>query len=156
MAEYREAGTGGFANSTVRAKESAMIHFSTYLRTKSLDYLTMTEDNLCKETLFRQFGTYLISVAKTKGGKLLKRDTAVDYCSGVTQVLKKRLKKNVIFSATETWNSDVRYDILKLVTTRCVVAGVVVKEKSKGVGRNLMKSIGKLKIKKRCFKIKIK
>jgi hypothetical protein len=71
MAEYREAGTGGFANSTVRAKASAMIHFSTYLRTKNLDYLTMTEDDLCKETLFRQFGTYLISEEKCRdpGGK---------------------------------------------------------------------------------------
>ena len=142
MAEYREAGTGGFAKSTVRAKAAAMVHFATYLRTKNLDYLSMSEEDLCKETLFRQFGTYLITVAKTKGGRMLKRDTAVDYFSGVTMILKKRFKRNVIFSSTETWNSDVRYDILKLVTTRCIVAGVEVKEKSKGVGRNLMRSIG--------------
>ena len=103
----------------------------------------MCEEDLCKETLFRQFGTYLITVAKTKGGRMLKRDTAVDYFSGVTMVLKNRFKRNVIFSSTETWNSNVRYDILKLVTTRCIVAGVEVNEKSKGVGRTLMRSIGK-------------
>jgi hypothetical protein len=142
--DYREAGTGGIADSTVRAKASAMVHFISFLKTKQIDYTTMNEEELCVESLFRQFGTYLITTARVKKtGKLLKRDTAVDYFSGVVQVLKKRFKRNDIFKTTEVWCSEVRYDILKLVARRCITDGIEVKEKSKGVGRNLMKSIGK-------------
>lgn len=142
--DYREAGTGGIAASTVRAKTSAMVHFLSFLKTKELNYTTMNEEELCVESLLRQFGTYLITTAKKKRtGKLLKRDTAVDYFSGVVQVLKKRFKRNNIFQITEVWCSEVRYDILKLVARRCITDGIEVKEKSKGVGRNLMKSIGR-------------
>ena len=92
--DYREAGTGGIADSTVRAKASAMVYFLSFLKTKQLDYTTMNEEELCVESLFRQFGTYLITTARVKNtGKLLKRDTAVDYFSGVVQVLKRRFKR---------------------------------------------------------------
>ena len=61
--DYREAGTGGIAASTVRAKTSAMVHFLSFLKTKELNYTTMNEEELCVESLLRQF---LITTAKKK------------------------------------------------------------------------------------------
>ena len=146
---YREAGTGGIAKSTEQAKKSAIVHFVTYLMTKNLVYLEMSENELCSESLLRQFGTYLISTATTKSKnpsaspKLLKRDTAVNFFGNVVQVLKKRFKLNDIFRTTDTWSSEVRMDILRLVARRNIEDGIEIKEKSKGVGRDVMIIIGK-------------
>ena len=63
---YREAETGGIAKSTEQTKISAIVHFVTYLLTKILVYLEMSETELCSESFLRQFGTYLISTATTK------------------------------------------------------------------------------------------
>jgi hypothetical protein len=140
---YREAGTGGHAKSTVAGKVSALKQFKVFLSTKNMDYDNCSEDELCNESLIRQFGTFLIEHAVTPDGSLLMRDSATQYFSGMIQNLKDRFGKKVaLFQSSETWNTEVRSDIMKLVTRRCIANGTEVKDKSKGVGRNLMIEIG--------------
>ena len=78
--EYREAGRGGIAKSTVAAQNSAFNHFLAYLATKELDYSTMAEHEVCNKALLRQFGTYMITTAKTTHKKIpFERDSAYGY-----------------------------------------------------------------------------
>lgn len=140
---YREAGTGGHARSTVLGKTSALNHFVTFLGTKNLVYEACGQDELCNESNLRQFGTYLIEHALAADtGLPLARDTAIQYFSGVTNVLKAKYKDDNLFRSSETWNTEVRGDIMKLITRRHIVNGTEVKDKSKGVGRLLMIEIG--------------
>jgi hypothetical protein len=139
--EYREAGTGGVAKSTIVAQHSALLHFVAYLKTKNLVYETMTEDEICQESLLRQFGTYLITTARTKKGKkMFRRDSAY---GSVIQTLKRKFKKNELLS-NPTFVTEVRSDILKLIARRNILEGEEISEKSKGVGRNVMMLIGKI------------
>lgn len=64
----------------------------------------------------------------------------------MNQVLKKRFKNNDIFKTTDVWGSAVRADILRLVARRNIEDGIEIKEKSKGVGRDVMILIGKKKV----------
>ena len=104
----------------------------------------MSETELCSESLLRQFGTYLISTATTKlknpsaSPKLLKRDTAVNFFGNVVQVLMKRFKFNDILKTSDTWSSEVRVDILRLVARRNIEDGIEIKEKSKRVERDVI------------------
>lgn len=139
--EYREAGTGGIAKSTVTAQGCALLHFVAYLKTKDLVYETMTEHEICQESLLRQFGTYMITTALTNKGKLFKRDSAYDYYGSVIQTIKKKYKKNELLS-NQTFVSEVKSDILKLIARRNISDGIEITEKSKGVGRNVMMLIG--------------
>ena len=140
---YREAGTGGHAKSTVDGKSAAMKHFTTYLLSKGIVYSECSEDDLCNESSFRQFGTYLIDKALTDNGRQLMRDTAQQYFSGVVNTLKTLYRKNDIFNQNATWNTEVRTDIAKLITRRCIANGTEVEDKSKGVGRLTMIEIGR-------------
>ena len=142
--EYHEAGTGGQAKSTLNGKESATQHFVAYLTTKGKDYFTLEENEICQESIIRQFGTYLITTAKTKAGKYLKRDTAYDYFGGAMQVLKKKFKDNNFLhgSTFSTIVTEVKGDILKLIARRNISDGDEITEKSKGIGRNVMIIIG--------------
>lgn len=102
---YREAGTGGHARSTVLGKTSALNHFVTFLGTKNLVYEACGQDELCNESNLRQFGTYLIEHALAADtGLPLARDTAIQYFSGVTNVLKAKYKDDNLFRSSETWN----------------------------------------------------
>ena len=141
---YREAGTGGSAKFTVDGKLSAMKHFTTFLLKKGLTYSECSEDLLCNESSLRQFGTYLIDEALSEtSGLLLRRDTAQQYFSGVVNTLKSLYSKNELFDQHANWNTEVRTDIAKLITRRCIVDGTEVKDKSKGVGRLTMIEIGR-------------
>lgn len=140
---YREAGTGGRAKSTIDGKEAAMKHFKTYLLTRGIIYSESSEEIFCTESSFRQFGTYLIDEARLDNGRQIARDTAQQYFSGAVNTLKELYPKNDVFHVHETWNTDVRTDIAKLITRRCVANGTEVKDKSKGVGRLTMIEIGR-------------
>ena len=141
---YREAGTGGHAKSTVDGKASAMNHYTAFLLSKGITYSECGEDVLCDESTLRQFGTYLITEAKCeKTGLQLRRDSANQYFSGVVNTLKSLHKRNKVFDQHETWNTEVRTDIAKLITRRCIADGTMVKDKSKGVGRLTLIEIGK-------------
>jgi hypothetical protein len=129
---YREAGTGCRAKSTIVGKEAAMKHFKTYLLTRGIIYSEASEEMLCSESSFRQFGTYLIEDAKLDNGRLIARDTAQQCFSGAVNTLN---PKDDVFHVHETWNTDVRTDIAKLITRRCIANGTEVKDKSKGIGR---------------------
>jgi hypothetical protein len=135
---YREAGTGGRAKSTIVGKEAAMKHFKTYLLSRGIIYSEASEEILCSESSFRQFGTYLIEDAKLDDGRLIARDTAQENFSGAVNTLKDLYPKNDVFHVHETWNTDVRTDIAKLITRRCIENGTKVKNKSKGIGRLTM------------------
>lgn len=104
----------------------------------------MTEDEIYQESLLRQFGTYLITTARTKRNqKQFRRDSAYDYYGSVIQTLKKMYKKNELLSNV-TFVTEVRLDILELIARRNILEGEEITEKSKGVGRNVMTLIGKV------------
>ena len=105
MAEYREAGRGGIAKSTVAAQKSAFLHFPAYLDTTGLNYTTMTEYKVCNEALLRQFETYMTTTAVTK------KIPAYDYCNSVIQTISKRFTENDFLSSSN-FVSEVRADIV--------------------------------------------
>ena len=110
MAEYREAGRGGIAKSTVAAQKSAFLHFPVYLDTTGLNYTTMAEHEVCNEALLRQFETYMTTTAVTK--KIpSKRDSAYKYCNSVIQTISKRFKETDFLSSSN-FVSEVRADIV--------------------------------------------
>ena len=138
---YCEAGTGGHAKSTIDGKASAMNHYTAFLLSKGINYSECGEDVLCDESTLRQFGTYLITEAKCeKTSFRLRRDSANQYFRGVVNTLHKR---NKVFDQHETWNTEVRTDMAKLIMRRCIADGTIVKNKYKGVGRLTLIEIGK-------------
>ena len=60
---YREAGRGGHAKSTDLGKNAAIRHFAAFLVTKGMIYDECSKEQICNESIFRQFGTYLIENA---------------------------------------------------------------------------------------------
>lgn len=139
---YEEAGLTGRAQSTIRGKESAMKHYEAFLASMNLVYEECSESVLVNESMFRQYGTYLIDFAeRLDGSDVLRRDSANQYFSGAVNTLKKLYKDNNLWR-TGSWLADVRQDIHKLITRRCIVEGKEVKDKSKGVGRLVMIDIG--------------
>ena len=102
----------------------------------------MAEHEVCNDTLLRQFGTYMITTAKTRLKNPFRRDSANDYYNSVVQTIRKIFPKNE-FLMNSTFASEVRADILKLTGRRNIEDGIELTEQSKGVGRNVMKLIGK-------------
>ena len=120
-----------------------MKHFKTYLLTRGIIYAESGEEILCCESLLRQFGTYIIEEAKLDNGRQIARDTAQQYFFGVVNTFKELYPENDVFHVHETWNTEVRTHIAKLITRRCIANGTEVKDKSKGVGRLTMIEIGR-------------
>lgn len=137
---YDLAGTGGKAKSTVDGKNSAMKRFNDFLMTKNMKpWDKLTQSELCKKTLFQEFGTYLSKFAfhSKKDDVLIGWLTCKQFFSGVKNVIHKKFKKNRIWKETQ-WIKDIRLDIDKIVCNRCIALGVPMMSKSEPIGRVLM------------------
>ena len=71
-----------------------------------------------------------------KIGLQLRRDTANQCFSGVVNTLRSSHKRKKKFNQHENWNTEVRTDVAKLVTRRCIANNTNVKDISKGFGRS--------------------
>ena len=90
---YDLAGAGGKAESTVSGKQSAMKRFDEFLATKGMDsWEKLSQKQLCKVTIFQEFGTYLSKFAyhSKKDDVLLGWLTCNQFFSGVKNKLLKK------------------------------------------------------------------
>ena len=119
---YEQVGLSGRVESTVRGKVTAMKHYEAFLTSINLVYEDFTETELVNESMFRQYGTYLIELAsRLDGSDALRRGTTNQYFSGAVNTLKSRYKDNNLWR-TGSWLVDVRQDIHKSITRRCIIA----------------------------------
>jgi len=137
---YDLAGTGGKAKSTVKGKASAMKRFDEFLATKSMKSWTkLSQKQLCKKTLFQEFGTYISKFAfnSKKEDVLIGWLTCKQFFGGVKSVLEKKFDKDQLWTNLQ-WYKDIRLDIDKIVCNRCIALGVPMVSKSEPIGRHLM------------------
>jgi hypothetical protein len=97
--EYDRIGDGGSSASTAQNTRSALLHFAHFLESKEMGlFEACTEDDLCSVALFQEFGSYLVSTARSfNTDDLLATKTASSYLSGVKEKILKRFPKNAIF-----------------------------------------------------------
>ena len=79
--------------------------------------------------------------SRLEGTDALRRDSCNQYFSGAVNTLKQLYRNNQLWT-TGSWLVEVRNDIHKSITRRCIADGTEVKDKSKGVGRLVMIDIG--------------
>ena len=94
-------GAAGQEASTVRGREGAKKLFETYLLKRKLpkfDTLIELEDQICNQSILKQFGSFLIDDAETvkKGGVavLFKGGSALQYLSHIATIISLRWPEN--------------------------------------------------------------
>jgi hypothetical protein len=112
--QYARTGTNdSLAPATKSGQKQGMEHFKKFLLTKQLKFEEIEPDDVCKEFIFQEFGTYLSSFARFgKEDELLSCGTALQYLSGVKMYLSKyindiRYTKHPIWEKDDSWYSDI-------------------------------------------------
>lgn len=137
---YDLAGTGGKSASTVAGKNTAIKRFDEFLQTKGMSSSEkLSQKQVCKVTLFQEFGTYLCKFAynSKKDDVLLGWLSCKQFLSGVKNVVCKKFPKHAMWSNLD-WYKKIRLDIDKIVCNRCIALGVPMVNKSEPIGRELM------------------
>jgi hypothetical protein len=140
---FERIGEFGNAAKTVAGKVSAMNHFESFLKLKNMGpFQSLNEKQLCDIPLLQEFGTYLCDEARDNRTKdLLSKGTAQQYLSGVKITLSEKFRDNEIWKDVDDWYTSLREAVGNRVIIRCIEKGVPISEKSKPVGRVLLKEI---------------
>ena len=154
-------GAAGQEASTVRGREGAKKLFESYLLKRKLpkfDILIELEDQICNQSILKQFGSFLIDDAETvkKGGVavLFKGGSALQYLSHIATIISLRWPENENYKDMfqylqkkksggtlgpgSVWISNIRTDIQKEIQRRCIDKGEQFAESSVPIGRNLL------------------
>ena len=145
----------GSADRTKQGKKSAMRHFDKYCESVQLPAF----ENWTKEqargyltvAMMQEFGGYLCVATNFDNDDFLKRDTALQYFSGVKMVLSTKyakefknstdVREKAIFDAffddkeMEGWNSSCRNGISQIISTRNILGGEAIVSKAPHVGK---------------------
>jgi hypothetical protein len=145
----------GSADRTKQGKKSAMRHFDKYCESVQLPAF----ENWTKEqargyltvAMMQEFGGYLCVATNFDNDDFLKRDTALQYFSGVKMVLSTKyakefknstdVREKAIFDAffddkeMEDWNSSCRNGISQIISTRNILGGEAIVSKAPHVGK---------------------
>jgi hypothetical protein len=91
--------------------------------------------------LFREFATYLAENAVKSNRELLMSGTAVQYLSAIKEMAVKKFAENVLWQERklERWYPSLRVALEKRVNRRQIYNGLPVSEKSRALGRELLK-----------------
>ena len=102
---YREAGTCGHAKSTVTGKHSALNHFVAFLsQTKILSTRPVDKMNCAMKAISDNSPQNSLSML----------------CRQTPAMLKAYFKDDNLYRSSETWNTEVRGDVNKIITYRCI------------------------------------
>jgi len=135
--------------------------FETYLLKRKLPkfgILIELEDQICNQSILKQFGSFLIDDAETvkKGGVavLFKGGSALQYLSHIATIISLRWPENENYKYMfqylqkkksrgtlgpgSVWISNIRTDIQKEIQRRCIDKGEQFAESSVPIGRNLL------------------
>ena len=88
--------------STQRGEKSAVVHYEIFAGLQHYDKLEDSQEvDLCNVSRFQEFGKYLSEAAVDKDtGDLIMLGTALQYISGIKEIIKKKYPANEIFSPT--------------------------------------------------------
>jgi hypothetical protein len=140
--EYEGMASAGTSRATEAGRSSAKKHFNAFCNKKLIGkFELLSEKQLCDEKLFREFATYLAENAVKSNGELLMSGTAVQYLSAIKEMAVKKFAENVLWQERrlEKWYPSLRVALEKRVNRRQIYNGLPVSEKSRALGRELLK-----------------
>lgn len=141
LVKYAELASAGASRATEVGRTSAKQHFRIFCNKKQLgDHQFLTEDQLCKEKLFREFATYIAEAKRLKVQELLRSGTAIQYLSAIKEMAQRRFPENNLWKEyrLDKWYPSLRVALEKKVNRRQIVDGSSISEKSKALGRNVL------------------
>ena len=152
-------GIIGQEDSTVRGRNAAKKIFEAYLQMRQLpsfDVLVENEDQICHQSLLKQFGSYLVDFAvSSKTASLFKGGSALQYLSSMVNLICQKWPNNINYkdqyqqllskksggsSRGPDWINAIRVGIQKDIQKRCIETGQQYAEDSPPIGRNLLLS----------------
>ena len=141
MAQYELAGVSGSALSTLQLRSAAKICFEEFLITKELPKRDLLSACQISIILIQEFGTYLILHAHKQVGdmKQIMSGTALNYLSQTILFFRIKFKNLKFLEKDENWQYLLRSDIEKRIDNRQMHNGEPVSEKSRAIGRKLLK-----------------
>jgi len=136
---YEAVPIHGGANRTNEGIETAKKEFIAFLASSKKNYDEMTENELCNVALFQFFARYLLN-KKKKDDEFIKFQTALQYLSGVRNLLHRKFPSNVLWD-NEEWLSQIRKNIERIAVIRCIELGLPVYDDKLPIGRDLLMRI---------------
>lgn len=130
--------------STQRGKKSAVVQYDLFAGLQQYENLEDSQQvDLCNVSRFQEFGKYLCEAAVDKdSGDLIMLGTALQYISGIKELIKKKYPENEIFSPTAIeWYTKLREDMTSVICARCILGGVAICDKAPNLGRKIMGSM---------------
>lgn len=144
--EYEGMASAGTSRATEAGRSSAKKHFNASCEKKLIGrFELLSEAQLCDEKLFREFATYLAENAVKSNGELLMSGTAVQYLSAIKEMAVKKFPYNALWQERrlERWYPSLRVALEKRVNRRQIYNGLPVSEKSRALGRELLKDLSR-------------
>uniref|UniRef100_A0A7S3H495 Uncharacterized protein n=1 Tax=Spumella elongata TaxID=89044 RepID=A0A7S3H495_9STRA len=138
---YRRSGEKGEAPATINGRNSALVHFNDFLSTKKLpNFDQLSADQLCIESLWQEYGTYLSEFAKKKNkdDDFLSDGTALNALSYPKELARIKYPGHNVWQTQKTWVARIRIDIRNVVLRRCIELGIQTSKKSKPIGRDAL------------------
>lgn len=143
-AEYELAGTTPSAK-TSKYIENAINHFNKFLQTKDIGkFIELSEVELTQRSIYQEFGTYLVRRATSViGAEQITEKHALNLLSYVIVKAKERFPHAQIWhkDTVNDWYTALRKDISTKIKRKQYLLGDLLKSKSPGIGRDLLKRL---------------